>query len=84
MNGSFLHFGFEQPDRHRAWLFLNFNGTCGTWRRSATVAPRGWSARTVTEDIDLSYRAQLQGWRLVYLPELECPRLFRSKSSRNM
>lgn len=68
-----LHFGLEQPARSDAGLFLNFNGTAGVWRRTAIVDAGGWSARTVTEDIDLSYRAQLRGWRLVYLDDVRCP-----------
>jgi len=54
-------------------LFLNFNGTAGVWRRAAIEDAGGWSARTVTEDIDLSYRAQLRGWRMVYLDGYACP-----------
>lgn len=68
-----LHFGLEQPARSDAGLFLNFNGTAGVWRRAAIADAGGWSARTVTEDIDLSYRAQLRGWRVRYLEELVCP-----------
>ncbi|HEV3052032.1 MAG TPA: glycosyltransferase, partial [Longimicrobium sp.] len=68
-----LHFGLEQPARDRGGLFLNFNGTAGVWRRSAIAAAGGWSAATLTEDIDLSYRAQLAGWKLVYLDAYPCP-----------
>lgn len=67
-----LHFSFEQPNRHRADLFLNFNGTCGVWRKTAIEQSGGWNARTITEDIDLSYRAQLAGWKLVYLNDYVC------------
>lgn len=68
-----LHLGFEQPRRYALGHFLNFNGTCGVWRRQAILAAGGWSARTVTEDIDLSYRAQLGGWRIVYLDDYATP-----------
>lgn len=68
-----LHFRLEQPARAAGGYFLNFNGTAGVWRRSAIHDAGGWSARTLTEDIDLSYRAQLRGWRLVYLPEQAVP-----------
>jgi cellulose synthase/poly-beta-1,6-N-acetylglucosamine synthase-like glycosyltransferase len=68
-----LHFRLEQPARFAGGLFLNFNGTAGVWRRSAIEDAGGWSARTVTEDIDLSYRAQLRGWRMVYLDGYTCP-----------
>jgi cellulose synthase/poly-beta-1,6-N-acetylglucosamine synthase-like glycosyltransferase len=68
-----LHFGLEQPARQFGGLFLNFNGTGGIWRRAAIEDAGGWSARTLTEDIDLSYRAQRRGWRLVYLSGYDCP-----------
>lgn len=67
-----LHFSFEQPNRYRAGLFLNFNGTCGAWRKTAIESSGGWNARTITEDIDLSYRAQLAGWKLIYLNDYVC------------
>ncbi len=67
------HFGIEQPARcWKRWL-LNFNGTAGIWRRDAIDAAGGWQADTLTEDLDLSYRAQLAGWRIEYLPWLEVP-----------
>jgi cellulose synthase/poly-beta-1,6-N-acetylglucosamine synthase-like glycosyltransferase len=68
-----LHFGFEQPRRARAGLFLNFNGTCGIWRVSAIIDAGGWKARTLTEDVDLSYRAQLRGWKILYLNDYGTP-----------
>jgi cellulose synthase/poly-beta-1,6-N-acetylglucosamine synthase-like glycosyltransferase len=68
-----LHFDLEQPARYRGGLFLNFNGTAGVWRREAIAAAGGWSAATLTEDIDLSYRAQLGGWKIVYLHDYACP-----------
>ncbi len=67
------HFAVEQSARARAGLFLNFNGTGGIWRRAAIVDAGGWTHDTVTEDLDLSYRAQLRGWRIVYRPDIVCP-----------
>ncbi len=67
------HFGVEQGARFAAGWFLNFNGSAGLWRRAAIDDAGGWSADTLTEDLDLSYRAQLRGWRLVFDPALECP-----------
>lgn len=67
------HFGVEQSARSWGNLFLNFNGTAGVWRKTAIRDAGGWAADTLTEDLDLSYRAQLRGWRIVYLPELACP-----------
>jgi cellulose synthase/poly-beta-1,6-N-acetylglucosamine synthase-like glycosyltransferase len=69
--GIFLdaHFVVEQAARHAAGLFFNFNGTAGIWRRTALVEAGGWTPDTVTEDLDVSYRAQVKGWRFVYLPD---------------
>jgi cellulose synthase/poly-beta-1,6-N-acetylglucosamine synthase-like glycosyltransferase len=67
------HFGVEQSARSWGNLFLNFNGTAGVWRKAAISDAGGWAADTLTEDLDLSYRAQLRGWRIVYVPELSCP-----------
>jgi cellulose synthase/poly-beta-1,6-N-acetylglucosamine synthase-like glycosyltransferase len=67
------HFGVEQSARSWGDLFLNFNGTAGVWRKAAIADAGGWSADTLTEDLDLSYRAQLRGWRIVYVPDLNCP-----------
>jgi cellulose synthase/poly-beta-1,6-N-acetylglucosamine synthase-like glycosyltransferase len=67
------HFVVEQMARSRNGLFLNFNGTAGLWRRTAIDDAGGWSADTLTEDFDLSYRAQLLGWRVGYLPEVVVP-----------
>ncbi len=64
------HFAVEQTARHRSGRFFNFNGTAGVWRRAAIAAAGGWSADTLTEDTDLSYRAQLAGWRLAFLPDV--------------
>jgi hypothetical protein len=67
------HFLIEHAARAKAGHFFNFNGTAGLWRRAAIEQAGGWSAATLTEDLDLSYRAQLAGWRFVYLPELVIP-----------
>jgi cellulose synthase/poly-beta-1,6-N-acetylglucosamine synthase-like glycosyltransferase len=67
------HFVVEHGARCRAGLFFNFNGTAGVWRRSAIEHAGGWQHDTLTEDMDLSYRAQLKGWRFVYLPDVDAP-----------
>ncbi|MFQ5778831.1 MAG: cellulose synthase family protein, partial [Terriglobia bacterium] len=67
------HFVLEHGARSRADLFFNFNGTAGIWRRAAIESAGGWHHDTLTEDTDLSYRAQLAGWKFLYLPEVECP-----------
>ena len=67
------HFSIEHQVRFRRGLFFNFNGTAGIWRRQAIETAGGWRADTVTEDLDLSYRAQLAGWRFVYLDHYEVP-----------
>jgi cellulose synthase/poly-beta-1,6-N-acetylglucosamine synthase-like glycosyltransferase len=67
------HFAIEHSSRFRSGLFFNFNGTAGIWRRAAIEDAGGWQHDTLTEDTDLSYRAQLNGWHFVYLPEVDCP-----------
>lgn len=67
------HFMIEQPARNRADLLLTFNGTGGIWRRECIEDAGGWSAETLTEDLDLSYRAQLKGWEYLYLPDIVVP-----------
>ena len=67
------HFVLEHGGRNRAGCFFNFNGTAGIWRRDAIVDAGGWQHDTLTEDLDLSYRAQLRGWRFVFLPDLVAP-----------
>lgn len=67
------HFVVEQTARNRAGWLMNFNGTGGVWRRQAIEDAGGWRDVTLTEDLDLSYRAQLFGWRFLYLPELVVP-----------
>ncbi|MBI4465332.1 MAG: glycosyltransferase [Acidobacteria bacterium] len=66
------HFVLEHGARSRSGCFFNFNGTAGIWRRRAIEEAGGWQHDTLTEDTDLSYRAQLQGWKFLYLPEMEC------------
>jgi cellulose synthase/poly-beta-1,6-N-acetylglucosamine synthase-like glycosyltransferase len=67
------HFVIEHCARYRHGDFFNFNGTAGVWRRAAIEDAGGWQHDTLTEDTDLSYRAQLRGWHFIYLPEIECP-----------
>jgi len=67
------HFIIEHGGRSRRGTFFNFNGTAGMWRRRAIDDAGGWEHDTLTEDTDLSYRAQMKGWRFVYVPEIECP-----------
>lgn len=67
------HFAVEQAARHRAGLFMSFNGTAGAWRKACIEDSGGWQADTLCEDLDLSYRAQLRGWRFVFLPEVVAP-----------
>ena len=67
------HFVLEHGGRNRAGCFFNFNGTAGVWRREAIAAAGGWQHDTLTEDLDLSYRAQLAGWRFVFLPDVVSP-----------
>jgi cellulose synthase/poly-beta-1,6-N-acetylglucosamine synthase-like glycosyltransferase len=67
------HFVLEHGARNRAGCFFNFNGTAGIWRREVIPDAGGWQHDTLTEDLDLSYRAQLRGWRFVFLPDLVAP-----------
>jgi len=67
------HFVIEHKVRHDREVFFNFNGTAGIWRREAIEAAGGWEHDTLTEDLDLSYRAQLAGWKFVYLPRIVAP-----------
>ena len=67
------HFRIEQPARSTNACLFNFNGTAGVFRRRCIEEAGGWHHDTLTEDMDLSYRAQLAGWKFVYLPELRCP-----------
>lgn len=67
------HLVLEQTARSRHGEFLNFNGTAGIWRREAIAEGGGWQHDTLTEDLDLSYRAQLKGWKFVYLKDVVVP-----------
>jgi cellulose synthase/poly-beta-1,6-N-acetylglucosamine synthase-like glycosyltransferase len=67
------HFVLEHSGRARHDVFFNFNGTAGIWRRQAIEEAGGWQHDTLTEDTDLSYRAQLKGWKFIYRQDIECP-----------
>jgi len=68
-----VHFTVEQEGRESANYFLQFNGTAGIWRRKTIDDAGGWEADTLTEDLDLSYRAQLKDWKIVYLEDICSP-----------
>jgi cellulose synthase/poly-beta-1,6-N-acetylglucosamine synthase-like glycosyltransferase len=67
------HFIIEHTARNRSGCFFNFNGTAGIWRKATIASAGGWQHDTLTEDLDLSYRAQLKGWQFVFLPEVVSP-----------
>jgi cellulose synthase/poly-beta-1,6-N-acetylglucosamine synthase-like glycosyltransferase len=67
------HFVLEHGARSRSGVFFNFNGTAGMWRRKAIEDAGGWEHDTLTEDTDLSYRAQMKGWKFAYVQDIECP-----------
>jgi cellulose synthase/poly-beta-1,6-N-acetylglucosamine synthase-like glycosyltransferase len=67
------HLLLEQTARSRSGRFFNFNGTAGLWRRSCIETAGGWQHDTLTEDLDLSYRAQLEGWRFIFLSDVVTP-----------
>ena len=67
------HLLLEQTARSRSGRFFNFNGTAGLWRKSCIVEAGGWQHDTLTEDLDLSYRAQLAGWKFIFLPDVVTP-----------
>lgn len=71
--GLDAHFAIEQYVRNRAECFMNFNGTAGIWRETCIADAGGWEGDTLAEDLDLSYRAQLQGWKFRYVPEISVP-----------
>jgi len=71
--GLDTHFAIEQRERAASGCFINFNGTAGVWRRRCIESAGGWEGDTLTEDLDLSYRAQMGGWRFEYLNDLEVP-----------
>jgi cellulose synthase/poly-beta-1,6-N-acetylglucosamine synthase-like glycosyltransferase len=67
------HFVIEHIARNRSGRFFNFNGTAGIWRKTAIIDAGGWQHDTITEDMDLSFRAQIRGWKFVYVPEAVAP-----------
>lgn len=67
------HFTFEQAGRNAAGHFINFNGTAGVWRKACIEDAGNWKGDTLTEDLDLSYRAQMKGWKFKYLGHVETP-----------
>lgn len=67
------HFVIEHTARNRSGRFFNFNGTAGIWRRQCIADAGGWQHDTLTEDLDLSYRAQMKGWQFIYDPEYAVP-----------
>ncbi len=67
------HFMIEHNARYRTGRYFNFNGTAGMWRKAAIQDAGGWQHDTITEDMDLSFRAQLRGWRFVYRPDVISP-----------
>ncbi len=67
------HFSVEQMGRSFKKAYINFNGTAGVWRKSCILDAGGWAADTLTEDLDLSYRAQIRNWEFVYLNDVETP-----------
>ncbi|MGB0887858.1 MAG: cellulose synthase family protein [Vicingaceae bacterium] len=71
--GLDAHFTVEQTGRNTGDHFINFNGTAGIWRKTCIADAGGWNADTLTEDLDLSYRAQLKGWKFLYLEDLGSP-----------
>jgi len=68
-----MHFTIEQQGRNAAGYFINFNGTAGVWRKTTIADAGGWKADTLTEDLDLSYRAQLRGWKFKYVENVVAP-----------
>lgn len=68
-----MHFTIEQQGRNAAGYFINFNGTAGVWRKATIEDAGGWKADTLTEDLDLSYRAQLRGWKFKYVENVVAP-----------
>ena len=71
--GLDAHFSIEQAGRNAAGHFINFNGTAGIWRKKCIEDAGGWQSDTLTEDLDLSYRAQLRGWKFVYREDIGTP-----------
>lgn len=71
--GLDAHFTIEQGGKNAGGHFINFNGTAGVWRKSCIVDAGGWQSDTITEDLDLSYRAQMKGWKFKFLENVGCP-----------
>ncbi len=71
--GLNAHFSVEQVGRSSAGSFINFNGTAGIWRKKCIVESGGWDMNILSEDLDLSYRAQLKGWKFAYLEDVVAP-----------
>ena len=67
------HFMLEHTARNRSGRFFNFNGTAGIWRKACITSAGGWQHDTLTEDLDLSYRAQINGWKFIFLPDVVTP-----------
>jgi cellulose synthase/poly-beta-1,6-N-acetylglucosamine synthase-like glycosyltransferase len=67
------HFVIEHIARNRSGRFFNFNGTAGIWRKTAIIDAGGWQHDTITEDMDLSFRAQIRGWKFIYVPDAVAP-----------
>ncbi len=67
------HFTVEQKGRNQLGYFMNFNGTAGVWRKSCIESAGGWESDTLTEDLDLSYRAQMKGWKFMYREDVKSP-----------
>ncbi|WP_323824581.1 glycosyltransferase family 2 protein, partial [Pseudomonas aeruginosa] len=67
------HFRIEQTSRSNLGLFFNFNGTAGVWKKQAILDGGNWQSDTLTEDLDLSYRSLLSGWKFVYLEDIVSP-----------
>lgn len=67
------HFSVEQLGRNRLGTYINFNGTAGIWRKECLIDSGGWQSDTLTEDLDLSYRAQMKGWKISYKPQIITP-----------
>ncbi|MDI9356759.1 MAG: glycosyltransferase family 2 protein [Chitinophagaceae bacterium] len=71
--GLDAHFTVEQNGRQLLGGFINFNGTAGVWRKECILSSGGWSSDTLTEDLDLSYKAQMQGWKFLYIEDVQSP-----------
>lgn len=71
--GLDAHFTIEQGGKNAGGHFINFNGTAGVWRKSCIEDAGGWQSDTITEDLDLSYRAQMKGWKFKFLEDVGCP-----------